>query len=63
MHAFLEKTDDPPTDQINAGCYAFRREVVDAIPAGRAVSVERETFPGCWRPGLGCRGTSRIPTG
>ncbi len=43
---FLEKTDDPPTDQINAGCYVFRREVVDAIPAGRPVSVERETFPG-----------------
>lgn len=43
--AFLEKTEDPPTDQINAGCYVFRREVVDAIPAGRPVSVERETFP------------------
>src|SRR6201988_2735549 len=23
--AFLEKTQDPPTDQINAGCYVFRR--------------------------------------
>jgi len=44
--AFLEKTDDPPTDQINAGCYVFRREVVDSIPGGRPVSVERETFPG-----------------
>ncbi|WP_240157653.1 sugar phosphate nucleotidyltransferase [Pseudonocardia broussonetiae] len=44
--AFLEKTPDPPTDQINAGCYVFRREVIDSIPAGRAVSVERETFPG-----------------
>jgi mannose-1-phosphate guanylyltransferase len=43
---FLEKTDDPPTDLINAGCYAFRREVIDSIPEGRAVSVERETFPG-----------------
>ncbi len=43
---FLEKTDDPPTDQINAGCYVFRREVIDSIPAGRPVSVERETFPG-----------------
>lgn len=43
--AFLEKTDDPPVDQINAGCYVFRREVVDRIPAGRPVSVERETFP------------------
>ena len=44
--AFLEKTEDPPTDQINAGCYVFRRKVIDQIPAGRAVSVERETFPG-----------------
>jgi mannose-1-phosphate guanylyltransferase len=44
--AFLEKTDDPPTDQINAGCYVFRRSVIDSIPDGRPVSVERETFPG-----------------
>jgi mannose-1-phosphate guanylyltransferase len=44
--AFLEKTPAPPTDQVNAGCYVFRREVLDAIPAGRPVSVERETFPG-----------------
>jgi mannose-1-phosphate guanylyltransferase len=43
--AFLEKTDQPPTDQINAGTYVFRRSVVDRIPAGRPVSVERETFP------------------
>jgi len=44
--AFLEKTPDPVTNRINAGCYVFRRSVVDAIPAGRPVSVERETFPG-----------------
>jgi mannose-1-phosphate guanylyltransferase len=44
--AFLEKTDAPPSDQINAGCYVFRREVLEQIPAGRPVSVERETFPG-----------------
>ncbi|AWB83534.1 sugar phosphate nucleotidyltransferase [Corynebacterium liangguodongii] len=43
---FLEKTPDPPTDQINAGCYVFKRSVIDQIPAGRVVSVERETFPG-----------------
>ncbi|MGW0181576.1 sugar phosphate nucleotidyltransferase [Nocardia sp. NPDC003345] len=43
--AFLEKTQDPPTDQINAGCYVFRREYIEKIPAGRAVSVEREVFP------------------
>ncbi|PRC42514.1 GDP-mannose pyrophosphorylase [Mycobacterium sp. ITM-2017-0098] len=44
--AFLEKTQDPPTDQINAGCYVFKRSVIDEIPKGRALSVEREVFPG-----------------
>ncbi|MGW0122420.1 sugar phosphate nucleotidyltransferase [Streptomyces sp. NPDC003327] len=46
--AFLEKPQTPEeivTDQINAGAYVFRRSVIDAIPAGRPVSVERETFP------------------
>ena len=43
--AFLEKTPDPVTNRINAGCYVFRRSVIDAIPADRPVSVERETFP------------------
>jgi mannose-1-phosphate guanylyltransferase len=42
---FLEKTDEPPTDQINAGCYVFRREVIAGIPQGVSVSVERDTFP------------------
>jgi mannose-1-phosphate guanylyltransferase len=44
--AFLEKTPDPVTNRINAGCYVFRRRVIDGIPQRRAVSVERETFPG-----------------
>ncbi|MEU1535459.1 NDP-sugar synthase [Streptomyces fagopyri] len=46
--AFLEKPQTPAeivTDQINAGAYVFRRSVIDSIPAGRPVSVERETFP------------------
>ena len=43
--AFLEKTEDPPTDQINAGTYIFTRAVIDLIPRGREVSVEREVFP------------------
>lgn len=45
VEAFLEKTQDPPTDQINAGCYVFNREIIDRIPTGREVSVEREVFP------------------
>ncbi|WP_111511728.1 sugar phosphate nucleotidyltransferase [Mycobacterium kyogaense] len=43
--AFLEKTQDPPTDQINAGCYVFKRSIIEQIPTGRALSVEREVFP------------------
>jgi mannose-1-phosphate guanylyltransferase len=54
--AFLEKTDNPPTDQINAGCYVFRREVIEAIPTGRRVSVERETFPGLLASGARLQG-------
>ncbi|MDT5017252.1 MAG: mannose-phosphate guanylyltransferase, partial [Mycobacterium sp.] len=52
VSAFLEKTQDPPTDQINAGCYVFKREVIDRIPKGRSVSVEREVFPGLLSDGL-----------
>ncbi len=44
--AFLEKTPNPVTNRINAGCYVFRRRVIDEIPAGQVVSVERVTFPG-----------------
>ncbi len=43
--AFLEKTPHPVTNRINAGCYVFRRSVIDLIPAGQVVSVERQTFP------------------
>ena len=39
------KTPNPPTDQINAGCYVFRREIIESIPAGVPVSVERDVFP------------------
>lgn len=43
--AFLEKMPNPVTNRINAGCYVFRREVIDHIPAGEVTSVERQTFP------------------
>lgn len=43
--AFHEKMPEPVSNQINAGCYVLDRSVVDAIPAGAVVSVERETFP------------------
>jgi mannose-1-phosphate guanylyltransferase len=54
--AFLEKTPNPPTDQVNAGCYVFRREVIESIPVGRRVSVERETFPGLLAAGVHLHG-------
>jgi mannose-1-phosphate guanylyltransferase len=50
--AFLEKTQDPPTDQINAGCYVFSRQIIDRIPRGREVSVEREVFPALLSDGV-----------
>jgi mannose-1-phosphate guanylyltransferase len=43
--AFLEKSPTPVSNLVNAGCYVLARRVIDAIPAGRPVSVERETFP------------------
>jgi mannose-1-phosphate guanylyltransferase len=42
---FLEKTPNPVTNRINAGCYVYTRRAIDAIPPGQVVSVERETFP------------------
>lgn len=45
---FLEKPTTPEeivTDQINAGCYIFKRSIIDQIPLGQVVSVERDTFP------------------
>ncbi|MGY0061144.1 mannose-1-phosphate guanylyltransferase [Streptomyces sp. LZ34] len=57
--AFLEKPQTAKeivTDQINAGAYVFNRSVIDAIPAGRPVSVERETFPGLLAAGAHLQG-------
>jgi mannose-1-phosphate guanylyltransferase len=44
---FLEKPDpsEIDTDEINAGAYVLERSVLDLIPPGRAVSIEREVFP------------------
>lgn len=45
--AFVEKPprDQAPTNWINAGTYVMEASVLDRIPAGRNVSIERETFP------------------
>jgi mannose-1-phosphate guanylyltransferase len=45
--AFIEKpaAGTAPTNLINAGTYVLEPEVLDRIPGGRRVSIERETFP------------------
>lgn len=45
--AFIEKPprDEAPTNLINAGTYVLDPTVLDRIPAGRPVSIEREVFP------------------
>jgi mannose-1-phosphate guanylyltransferase len=54
IRAFVEKPppDRVTADTVNAGVYALDRSVVAAIPTGRAVSIERETFPGLLRDGV-----------
>jgi mannose-1-phosphate guanylyltransferase len=42
---FLEKTGEAVPGEINAGAYVLDRSVLDLVPAGRAVSIEREVFP------------------
>ncbi len=44
---FVEKPPrgQEPTNEVNAGTYLLEATVLDWIPAGRKVSIERETFP------------------
>jgi mannose-1-phosphate guanylyltransferase len=45
--AFVEKPkrEEAPTNEVNAGTYLLDPAILDLIPAGRMVSIERETFP------------------
>jgi NDP-sugar pyrophosphorylase family protein len=47
VSAFVEKPPkgQEPTNEINAGTYLLEREILDYIPPGHNVSIERETFP------------------
>ena len=47
VEAFIEKPPpaEAPTNWINAGTYVLEPSVLDRIPGGRKVSIERETFP------------------
>ena len=42
---FLEKTGEQVPAEINAGMYALERSVLDLIPPGEEVSIERDVFP------------------
>jgi mannose-1-phosphate guanylyltransferase len=48
VRRFVEKPEpaEVTTNTINAGIYLLDRALLDRIPAGRAVSIEREFFPG-----------------
>lgn len=53
VQAFLEKGEGPaPTNRVNAGVYVLEREALEAIPAGRPASFEREVFPALVDDGL-----------
>jgi len=47
VETFLEKPrpEEIDTDLINAGLYVLEPEVLDLVPEGRPVSIEREVFP------------------
>jgi mannose-1-phosphate guanylyltransferase len=47
VSTFLEKPrpEEIDTDLINAGLYVLEPEVLDLVPSGRAVSIERDVFP------------------
>ena len=45
MLEFLEKTGEAVPGEINAGAYVLERSVLDLVPPGQAVSIEREVFP------------------
>jgi mannose-1-phosphate guanylyltransferase len=53
---FLEKMDQPISNLINAGCYIFNRGVIERIPLGEVVSVERQTFPSLLQAGVRVQG-------
>jgi mannose-1-phosphate guanylyltransferase len=42
---FLEKTGERKSGEVNAGMYALQRSVLDLIPPGENVSIERDVFP------------------
>lgn len=42
---FLEKMPQPKAKTINAGCYIFKSEIIEKLPHGEVISIERDAFP------------------
>ena len=42
---FLEKTGERKPGEVNAGMYTLERSVLELIPPGEKVSIERDVFP------------------
>ena len=63
--SFLEKPrpEEIDTNLINAGLYVLEPDVLDLIPPGRPVSIEREVFPQLVEEEAVCRRRARPATG
>jgi NDP-sugar pyrophosphorylase family protein len=53
IRSFEEKRGLAVPGWINAGVYLLSRQLLELLPAGRAVSLEKEAFPAWSRRGLG----------
>jgi NDP-sugar pyrophosphorylase family protein len=58
---FMEKQEGSTPGWINAGIYLLERSRIESIPAGHALSFERDVLPGWVGPGLmGHRAAARF---
>ncbi|MDH5763073.1 MAG: nucleotidyltransferase family protein [Nitrospinota bacterium] len=49
---FDEKSDTPSSGWVNAGIYLFNKQLLESIPAGKVISLEKELFPSIIGKGL-----------
>ena len=63
--AFKEKPlpHESSSNLINAGIYIFEPEILNEIPSGRPVSIEREIYPLLLKKALRLWSTIGVPTG
>ncbi|MDX6588882.1 MAG: mannose-phosphate guanylyltransferase [Solirubrobacterales bacterium] len=52
---FVEKSGESVPGEVNAGVYCLERSVLELVPPGREVSIEREVFPRLIGGGLAAR--------